>query len=200
MLQLVFLRDSWSEHAATLFLSICQMLVLFSQLDQAILQYDLSSSGFAAASWALLGIATLTGTITSETSTRARTTRRLAYLALLLSVVVLPNSISTSVTALIAFTVIVITHSLALHCQSDRRDFAILLLPNHTVFQPIWPGDNFRLQAATVAIFSIISLGDAELLKHTVINELSLKPTLRLRHEHSARVYITSSTAHELNN
>ena len=54
VLQLVFLRDSWSEHATTLLFSVGQMLVLVSQLDQAILQYDLSSSNLAAVSWALL--------------------------------------------------------------------------------------------------------------------------------------------------
>ena len=203
MLQLVFLRDSWSEHAATLFLSICQMLVLVSQLDQAILQYDLSSSGFAAASWALLGIATLTGTISLETSTRARTARRLAYLALVLSVVVLPNSISTSVTALIAFTVIAITHSSSsLIAKVNDGIFYTLLLLNHTMFQPIWPGDNFSFQAATVAMFSIISLGRCiELVKAYSDQRTEFENLrFRLRHEHSARLYITSSTAHELNN
>ena len=60
VLQLAFLRDSWSEHATTLLFSVGQMLVLVSQLDQVILQYDLSSSNLAAVSWALLGIAALT--------------------------------------------------------------------------------------------------------------------------------------------
>ena len=111
MLQLVFLRDSWSEHAATLFLSICQMLVLFSQLDQAILQYDLSSSNLAAVSWAFW----------SRCADRNHYLQRLLRehglpdgLALSCPSSICrcpPNSISTSVTAVIAFTVIAITHS-----------------------------------------------------------------------------------------
>ena len=203
VLQLAFLRDSWTEHATALLFSVGQVLVLVSQLDQVILQYDLSSSNLAAVSWALLGIAALTRFTASETSKRTRTARRLAYFALLLSVVVLPGSLSSSVTALIALTIIALTHnSTSLVATVTDGFFYTLLLLNHTVFQPIWAGDNFSFQAVTVAAFSIITLGRCIELVKAYSDQRTQFENLRfrLRHEHSARLYITSSTAHELNN
>ena len=201
VLQLVFLRDSWTEHATALLFSVGQVLVLVSQLDQVILQYDLSSSNLAAVSWALLGVAALTRFTASETSKRTRTARRLAYFALLLSVVVLPGSLSSSVTALIALTIIALTHnSTSLVATVTDGFFYTLLLLNHTVFQPIWAGDNFSFQAVTVAAFSIITLGRCIELVKAYSDQRTQFENLRfrLRHEHSARLYITSSTAHEL--
>ena len=202
-LQLYFLRANWNYHANYILISTSQLLVVLSQSDLNSLALDFDFTSLAVVSWTLLGVSELLSLTTQHSSQKLRTFRNTGLLCLLVAALTLPQDVSIIVLSIISVTIVGLNTSISSALNSLITGiFYVLLALNHTLLRPIWPTDHLAFQSTTVGFFSALGLMAIIRLARTYASQREEfeKLQYQLRHEHSARLYITSSTAHELNN
>jgi len=202
-LQLYLLRDQWQQHALSMLSTTAILFILLSQSELLSYALDLSFSSLSALSWVLLSCSEFFRITTEQSYNQSRMFRNVGISLCLLGALILPTAWAVAFMSVMTVALVGLRPYLGSKlCSLILGGFYTLLALNHTLLRPLWSDDHLVLQIAVFIIFSILAfVSMIDLTQNYATQKSSYdKLQFQLHHEHSARLYITSSTAHELNN
>lgn len=201
--QLLLLRSNWTEHANNLLISAAQFLVIQSQPGLGLSLLELDIQTYATLSWTLLGSAELLRFTSQTSSDYSRKLRNIGFGVLIASIIALPVELSLIFGSIMVVGItLVTTQDTSIFVKVYKGTLYTLLALSHTALSPTWSDDKLELQTLSVFIFVALAANEIVQLVRTYARQKLEFEQLqyRLKHEHTTRLYITSSTAHELNN